>query len=405
MFYVAESSFWSTISFSVTSALSFILVIAFANLLPREAYGTYKYIMSLAGSLGFLTLTGMNTAVTQAVARGHNGIVKYSVRLQLRWNLLFVAGLLILAGYYLIQDNRLFAITLGILAFSLPFTAAFNTYGAFLAGKKEFKKGAIYAVVSSSIYVVVMLSALFLTKNLAILVAVYAFGNLLPAILIYFHIIKLYRLEGWEKKQEQDLFRYGGHLSIVNIFSTISQYIDKIVVFRYLGAVQLAIYALAIAAPERLRGLTKNISSILLPKLSSKTLTDIKPVFYQRTFQGMAVGALISLVYILLAPLFFKLLLPQYLDSIRYSQVFSINFIFTIPASYMSSVMRSQKMIGTIYLSSVSANISRITLFILFGYFWGIWGIICASILIYAVGLVYNFLLWEAYLKKQSLLH
>ena len=68
----------------------------------------------------------------------------------------------------------------------------------------------------------------------------------------------------------------------------------------------------------------------------------------------------------------------------------------------MGSVFRSQKMIKTIYLSSTASHISRIVLFLIFGVFWGILGIIFASLLMYFIGLLYNFVLWGIEIKKYS---
>lgn len=404
MFYLAKGSFWSSLSFTLSSMLSLLLVLAFANFLPKETYGTYKYIMSIAGSLGFLTFTGMNTAVVQMVANGYDGIVKYAVRVQLRWNLLFSGSMLIVAIYYFINHNSLFGITLLILGFTSPFTAAFNTYGAFLSGRKEFKKASIYAAITSIIYTTAMLATIYLTQNLIIIIISYSLANLIPNIYLYYNTIRSYKLKHVPVREEKELFRYGGHLSIIGIFSTISQYIDKIIVFHFLGAIQLAVYALALAMPERIKGYTKIISSIILPKLAEKNINDIKQVFYKRTIQSMAVGIVLSIGYIILAPFIFRLLLPAYSDSIIYSQVISLGLIFTMPATYMGSVFRAQKMIRLIYLSSIVSHVSRIVLFVVLGISFGIWGVITASLALYGIGLIYNLILWKIEMGKISMI-
>jgi len=42
MVYLAHGGFWLTLGQIISSAASFLLAIAFANLLPKETYGTYK---------------------------------------------------------------------------------------------------------------------------------------------------------------------------------------------------------------------------------------------------------------------------------------------------------------------------------------------------------------------------
>ncbi len=133
------------------------------------------------------------------------------------------------------------------------------------------------------------------------------------------------------------------------------------------------------------------------------SIDDIRPVFYKRVLQGIAAGTFVSAGYIIAAPIVFKLFLPKYLDSIRYSQVISLEFIFTTAASYVGSVFRSQKMIRTIYLSSVGANVIRIGFIVGLGAWLGIWGVIIATLGVHAVGTLFNFFLWHHELQHYQL--
>lgn len=399
MRYLARGGFWSSVNFFTGSLLSVFLVLAFANFLDKETYGIYKYILSLTGSLSFLTLTGMNTAVIQAVAGGDENAFLRSIRIQKKWNMLYVLGAVFLSTYYFINDNHLFAYGILIVGLTFPLTVTFNTYGAYLAGKKDFKRSSIYATISNTIYIVVMVITLFLTQNILILITVYALANFLPNIYLHYKIVRDFK-PARSDSGNQGLFKYSAQLSFVNIFGTLSQYVDKIVVFHYLGAVQLAVYNFALLIPERVRGYSKNVGSILLPKLAAKTVAEIAPVFYKRFWQGAFIGAVISSAYILTAPYLYKLFLPQYLESVIYSQVMSLTLIFTVPATYVGSIFYAQKMIKTIYLSSAVGHLSKIGLFIVLGALWGIWGVIFSFVLTYSLGTLYNFYLWHLEVKK-----
>lgn len=402
MVYLAKGGLWSSLSFLISSLLSLLLVVAFANLIPKETYGIYKYIMSLGGALGFLALTGMNTAITQAVAKGYEGALKEAVKIQLKWGALFSIAAGIGGIYYFLKGNQTFALSLIILGIFFPVYSAFNSYGFFLTGKKEFKLLAKYQVIFAFIYTAGMIAGLYFTKNIVILVLIYSISHFLTTIYFYSRTLKTFKPKEGTTMEQKELFKFGGHLSIVNIFSTISQYVDKIAVFQFLGPTQLAIYALALAMPDRIKGFIKSITGIILPKLSEKNVDEIKPMFYKRTLQGLAAGAILSGIYILIAPFIFKVFFPKYLDSVFYSQLIALSFIVIVPGTYMGSVFRSQKMIKTIYFSSTATNISRIVLFLVFGMLWGILGIIFASLLMYLIGLIYNFVLWEIEVKKYS---
>jgi O-antigen/teichoic acid export membrane protein len=133
----------------------------------------------------------------------------------------------------------------------------------------------------------------------------------------------------------------------------------------------------------------------MLPKLSSKDPHEIKRVFYKRIFQGMLIGAVISIAYILAAPYVFKYLLPKYMDALNYSRVYSLYLILIIPAGYTSGVFNGKKMVSSLYYGSTIVSIARIGLYIILGKLYGIWGIILTILLVNVLGTFLNFLLWE----------
>src|SRR3989338_1976898 len=120
MVYLASGGFWLTLGQIISSAATFGLAIAFANLLPKETYGTYKFILSIAGILSVLTLPGMMTALTQAVARGFEGSVIPALKLRVRWGMLAGLGNLVVATYYYFNGNTKLTISFLIVAAFLP---------------------------------------------------------------------------------------------------------------------------------------------------------------------------------------------------------------------------------------------------------------------------------------------
>ena len=400
LFYMARGSFWTTISFVMSSIFSLALIWAFGNLLSKETYGLYRYILSISGAIGFLTFSGLNTAVTQAVARGSDSILPYAVKVQAKWNQVYLLASLVAAGYYWFQGNTTIAVGLAIIGALFPLTTAMNSYGSYLVGKKDFKTAAFYGMISNLLYSAAMIFTLFKTENILFIIAVYGISNFLLMLIFYRQTLKRIPTRVPTEKEKKELFHFGKHISVTHIFSTISQYVDKIVIFHFLGPVAMAVYGLAMAIPERIRGYTKNIGSLILPRLSEKDMREIIPAFYKRSFQCLFLGVAVSLLYIWGAPYIYRWFLPQYLDSILYSQVISLSFIFTIPGTYMGTVFNSQKLIKTIYLSSLTAHISKIVLLIIFGAFWGVWGVIIAMLGVYMLGLILNFFLWSREVKR-----
>ena len=48
MVYLAKGNFWQVLGQVVNNALSLALIFVFANYLPKETYGLYRYILSTA---------------------------------------------------------------------------------------------------------------------------------------------------------------------------------------------------------------------------------------------------------------------------------------------------------------------------------------------------------------------
>ena len=114
----------------------------------------------------------------------------------------------------------------------------------------------------------------------------------------------------------------------------------------------------------------------------------------------MLIGTLMSATYILLSPIFYKIFLPKYLDAITFSQVFSLTLIFALPANYISGIFSAHKMVRPLYYSSLGASIIKITLYIVLGRLYGIWGVIASILIVYIVNIIHNFYLLETEIRK-----
>lgn len=393
--YMTKGTFWTTFRFAIGTVTSMVTVVAFANLLSRESYGTYSYLLSLAGSLAFLSLSGTGTGVIRATARGHANVLPYAIRLQLRYNLLTVTAIAIAAIYYQANGNSTFAISLGILAIALPLASVYHTYESVFIGQKRFD---ILTAVTGATNVVATISTvvvLLLTDNLILIVSSYALVSVVPNLLAYIYVKRSVAKSEPEPEAIKELRRTAFHLTGAGIISTLAQYLDKIVLFQVAGPAALAIYGFSIAGPEKLKGLVKNWFSIALPRLTERSTEEIRQTFYKRILYSLAIGSGVTLVAILLAPVLFHLFLPRYLDAIPYSQVYSLGLIVIPAMVYVGSVFSGQNMLRAIYINSIGSQIIRIVLFLILGLKWQIWGLIAASIISYIISTIYCIIIWE----------
>ena len=376
MIYLAKGGFWLTLGQIISTGASFLLAVAFANLLDPVTYGNYKYILSLVGILGIFSLPAMGTAIIQAVARGLEGSFYTAFKTKLKWGLLGSLTALGLASYYFLRGNYLLSIPLLISAIFLPLMEASRVWGSFLGGRKLFNIQVKFNSLNRILSVSIMITTLFLTKNLLWLIAVYFVSN--TFLNFFFYLITKGKFQP-NKKEDPQTLSYGKHLSLMGIIGTIANYLDRILIFHYLGAGEVAIYSFAIYPPEQIKGLLKNVKPLALPKLSQKSKQEIKKTFFKKIIKFFLALLPITVAYIITAPFLYKLIFPQYSQAVPYSQIFAISLIFTpiLPIS----VLESQMAIKEKYTITLFSGFSRIFLMSSLVLFYGIWGVIIGWVL------------------------
>ncbi len=399
--YLAKGGFWLTTEQLVSTAAAFLLAIAFANLLDPATYGNYKYILSLVGILGIFTLTEMKTAVTQSVARGLEGSFYVGFKTKLKWGALGSLAAMGLAGYYWLQGNELLPIPLLISAVFLPLMHASGIYGNFLAGRKLFKVQTKYNIPNQIISVGAMIIALFLTKNLFWLIAVYLISR--TSLNYFFYVLTKIKFQP-NKKEDSKTLSYGKHLSFVNVIGRVTIYLDRLLIFHYLGAAEVAIYSFALAPPTQLRDLFSKIPTLALPKLVRHSFKEINALLHKRLVKLFLIGSCVALIYILLAPYLFKIFFPKYLDSIFFSQLFAITIALVAPISLLSAAKQSKLTYypkSWLYWGIIPHIVLIIALFFLIKPY-GLTGVVMSRIIFFLFGIALGLTQWKLIVAKYS---
>lgn len=371
MVYLAKGGFWLALGQIVSTAILFVLGLAYANLWDPVSYGNYKYILSIVGALNIFTLTGMGTAVTQAVARGFDGSFYSATKERLKWGSLGSLVAIALSGYYFYKGNLKLSLPLLISALFLPLTNSFSVYQYYLTGKKKFKLVTQYKNLSEVFSALVLIVTLFLTKNLFYLIASYFISHVLAN---FFFYIKTKSELQLNKKEDPKTISFGKHLSILKLIGPIANNLDSLLIFHYLGAPEVAIYSFAMVLPEKIRGLLTNIQSLALPKLAEKNKKEIKKTIFEKTPHLIATSLLVLIVYLVVSPFLYRIFFPQYLNSIPYSRVFAIAFLAN--SSLSIAALDAKMAIKERYIFTVFFHSSKIILMFVLVLHFGLWGII-----------------------------
>lgn len=377
MVYLAQSGSWLIFGQIVATGSAFLLGIAFANLLPKEVYGNYRYVLSLFSILAIPNLAGMETALTRSVAQGKEGALMPTVKARIRWGILGGLASIIVAFYYFFNGNNELTLAFLLAAAFIPLMDSFGNYSSFLSGKKLFNASTKYFSATQIVSVTSLLAALFLTRNLIVILLAY----FLPYTLMRYAYLKL-TLKKFQTNQIKDpeAISYGKHLSLMNIINTVASYLDKVLVYHYLGAVQLAIYSFSIAMPEQIKASLKSVGILSLPKFSQRSKEEIKKAIWGKTARLFLAISVIIIIYILSAPLIFKIFFPQYMESIFYSQIFSISLL-AATSTLPSSAMQAQRAQKELYLYNTWSSVVQIILLFALLHFYGLLGIVLARVI------------------------
>tara|TARA_B100000508_G_scaffold24443_2_gene17616 strand:+ start:10361 stop:11614 length:1254 start_codon:yes stop_codon:yes gene_type:complete len=362
--YIVKGGFFLSIAQFFSMGIGLVMSIAFANLLDPTTYGQYKYVISAALILGSLTLTtGLGTSIIQGVAKGYEGNLNVAFFKNLFWSLGMFALSLVTATYYWLNDNTFLALSFIVIAFTVPLTSSASFYRVFLNGKKEFKNLTMDVIIQKSVTAFAVIGAMLLTNNPLTIVCVFFASELITPLFFYLHTLKKYKPN--DKTDINENKSYSMHLSIMNIMKNVSGQMDKILIFQWIGAAQLATYSIALAPVTEISGVDKMLSTLALPKLSQRTYKEIRATLLRKIIFLMAIMGIFTFVYILATPFIFGFLFPQYTNAVLYSQLLALTVVLS-PAIIITKAFIAHKKIIELYLMRFTVPLVQVTSLVYF---------------------------------------
>ncbi len=388
MTYLVRGSFWLFLNQIFAIVFSALLSVAFANLISAQQYGIYKYIISVSAIISAFSLTGMNTAIVRSVAMGNEGFVRKSFWYQLKWNTLIITSLAVITcAYYYLRGNTLLALGILIIGIFVPLTNAANTFSAYLSGTKRYKSIFFINLCINGTSALLLFSTIFFFQNILVLVTIYFATNAITYTAAYLYTLHSYKLNTHVDHNTKSL---GTHLSIINFFGIISQNIDKIFAFQFLGATPLAIYSFAVSVPAQFGGVAKMISTLAFPKISERYATSQKVEYKDKIIKLIILFGFFATLYYFAAPFIYHIFFPQYIVAINYSRLAAVIFIFTAPNLYLLNILQIKADKKILYRHSLVTAIVQTCLMALLGYTYGITGLIVAHICSTLVSTLYS---------------
>lgn len=325
MVYLAHGGAWLFLTQGTLFILSFLLLWVFANFLSKELYGEYRFLMTVVGILTLFTLPGMRTALVRAVARGHSGVMRHIIITRLTWGALGSFAALFGAGYYAYMDNWYLAGLFALAAVFIPIHDTYDLIGVYHNGRKDYPRYAATTIVRRLVVVISTIATIFLTSNLYLIIGVYLASTTITNIIVYYYTLHIFPLSS---TGDTETITYGKHLSVMSSMQYLSTHLDKVVLWYLAGPVQVAIYTIAVALPREITTALQQVGILALPKMAHREKVELQQSLVHKLVIMFLGCVPVALLYYLLSPLLFTFLLPQYLESIIFSQYTSLIILF-----------------------------------------------------------------------------
>lgn len=398
MVYLAGNGFWLTLGQVAIGLIAFLLSIAFAHLVPKDVYGEYRFLVSVFWVIAAFSLTGIAPALTRAVARGEDGAYPSALKLSLLWSIPMAFIGLGTAAYYFLNGNDTLAWGCVVIAAIGPLWQGAYLYGSYLEGKQAFRENALAGIVLNVVPALGLLAAMFLLPNSLTFLGIYLGASVVTAAGISLLVVRTYRPQG---AAPRGLASLSGHFSAMNVLNAIAQQADRILVFHFLGAVELAVYTFATAVPDQIKTLFNNVATLALPRFVKRSFAEARRGLGFRIAGMTGLAALAAFAYLLIAPFAFRLIFPTYMESVLFSQIYALSLIPVaniVPFALLEAHAAKQEL----YILNAANPLFQIIVLTVFVSVWGIWGAVISRIVSRAFNLLLGMYLLGRYERRTA---
>lgn len=368
--------------------INFIQIYFFTNFATKDLYGKFQYTLSIVGILAFLSLPGMNVAVTKMAAIKEEEYYTKIVKNRIKVSLLATITLVCISIYYFLSIKKDLFYAFLVSALLYPGNFALDSYISFFNGKEKYVTIAKYQIYKRIINVGAIVNSIFFFNNAAYIIAASFICNNIFNIIANIIVISNINRKNIDSKKLKEYKKYGYNLSLIGILGNIQTRIDKIIVGIFFGFEELAIFHVGKIFQEKLKMIWVIIYQLVFPCFFKKDLRENK-LFLKKIctltiifFSILIVGLYLALPYIVL-----YIFSQKYKDSILFGRLFICAFLIGLPGAIYESFLKAENRITHLLflriLTSITYFISLPILIVLFN----IKGIIYS---IYVKNLIYS---------------
>lgn len=377
--YFARTSTILTLQYVLSVLSGLITGYLVARLLPPEAYGGYRFGLSVAGMVGLLTLAPLETAIAREIASRHEAA---AVRFTLFWNaVMSLAGALLLLAFIPVlgawwDQERLGSLFLVMALLFVPVQIGSKFFSAIVTGRGQFRQALWIKVASTAAVIVAVPLVLSCTHSLP---ALYATAVGLPALIVSGALFWQLRHYPSREKSWAPL-RYGTLLSLNTIPVAMASQLDSFVIAALFGLKQLAIFQVSILVPEQAKAWFKSLLPAAFARLATMEDTRHNRRKLLSVVAGMSgVVAVGVILYAALAPILCAWLFPNYaLAEVVWLSRLSAITLIAVPPLLLSQYLEAHGMIRSLQIANLGSAVVFVVMLLILTPTLGLTGAIIA---------------------------
>jgi len=384
----------------IVTGLALIRTPAMAWLLPKEDVGMISVVGAWLAFILLLSLPGLDSAAYHYVAKGARWAFAVNVAYKVRWSLLSAVAFWLGAGYWWWRGDTTLALLFVIAGLFCPVVLGLSACSGTLAARERFGALFWYRIAESLTdftgLIPLLLSVWWINRGLTFYTANQLATALMLAVVAWWLFKQLPTEERHapDKSLEQEMVRYGQHLTLISALSVAQSQVDSLLVSAFLPLTVMADYAIANMISNQFKTLWSVYLSVRYPVfVRMERARRRKRMLWEGALVWLGfVGAGIMLYF--LAYWFIPLLLPaSYASSLPYIGWLLVAFLTLLPGAFVEIYFRTEQNQRQQYiLRSVSA-VAGVLLPALFISTWGGTGVAIGRVL---AGLIFSAIsLWS----------
>lgn len=286
--------------------------------LSKESFGEYHFILACTGTLTVFSLSGLNNAVMQSIARGFQGSYRKAVPVSFFSCLI---GSVFLGGIALWQfshGQKELALGFIFAMILFPFVHGLTHWKNFHTGRENFRDFFIHNSLGTFVMYSLVIAAVLIKPGT--LLAPLLFALLVPAMQNLLLTILIYKKVPVDSPVEEGSISYGLKTSFYSAFNIIALNIDKLLLFFFLSPAALATYVAASRISDLFKTFVQDTGAALAPKFAKSDTYTKKLDFYLKFFVFLYGAAIVAFAFTILPWLIILLFGNNYADSIPYAQ-------------------------------------------------------------------------------------